>query len=261
MLIAQLSDPHIQATDGLDGVLPADHLRRAIDAVNHFDPRPELVVLTGDLTNHGSPDEYDLLRRTLRGLRVPYRLISGNHDSAAELRAAFPEEVQSMPEGFVQYADEGWPIRVLALDTTVPRAPQGALCAVRLRWLEERLAEQPDRPTVILMHHPPFETGIKSMDAMGLLEGRDEFQRIVAQHSNVERILCGHLHRTIVCQVAGTIACTCPSVSHQIVLDLTENGRLAACFEPPGYLLHWVRPGATVTHSAVIGEYGGVHFA
>lgn len=262
MLIAQITDLHLQHRPGPDGILPAEHLRQAVDSLRQLPTRPDLVVVTGDLTEHGAPDEYALLRAGLERLEMPYRLIPGNHDHTGQLRAAFPELAELGVAGrFIQYVDDAWPVRLVALDTTVPGKGHGALCAARLQWLAERLAEAPAAPTVVLMHHPPFETGIHPMDAIGLLEGRDEFARIVAGHHNIERILCGHLHRTIMCQVGGVLACTCPSTVQQIQLNLVPSAPLAARFEPPGYQLHWVRPGRTVTHHAVVGHYDSVYYA
>ena len=104
---------------------------------------------------------------------------------------------------------ETYPLRLLALDTVVPMKSHGELCEARLGWLAARLAEQPDRPTLVLMHHPPFQTGIEHMDAIGLLAGGPELERIVARYPRVERVLCGHLHRTIFRRFGGTIASTC----------------------------------------------------
>lgn len=262
MLIAQITDLHLQETPGLDGISAADHLQRAILDLNRLDPRPDVVLITGDLAEHGSPAEYAMLREHLDRLALPYRLIPGNHDHPGHLRDAFPElSAWGLDPQSILYADEAWPVRLIALDTTVFGKPHGALTAHRLRWLSDRLAEQPDKPVVIFMHHPPFQTGIRPMDDIGLLEGRDDFIRIVSRHPRIERILCGHLHRTIVCQVGGVIACTCPGTAQQIRLDLSESARLAARFEPPGYQLHQVRPGNTVTHHAVVGDYDAAYYA
>jgi Icc protein len=108
------------------------------------------------------------------------------------------------------------------------------------------------------MHHPPFETGIKLMDDLGLLEGREAFAEVIAPYRNIERILCGHLHRTIVCRVGGTVASTCPGTAHQIELNLNNDAHdLSFNFEPPGYQLHWLGPQGLVTHHALIGEFPG----
>jgi 3',5'-cyclic AMP phosphodiesterase CpdA len=107
------------------------------------------------------------------------------------------------------------------------------------------------------MHHPPFVTGIAHMDKVGLT-GRAEFAAIVARHPHVERVICGHLHRSIQCRVGNTVASTCPAPCHQVALDLRTNGPSAFVLEPPGYQLHtWIEGTGLVTHTAVIGDYDG----
>src|ERR1051325_2628479 len=83
---------------------------------------------------------------------------------------------------------------------------------------------------------------------MGLAE-------IVARHPQIERILCGHLHRVIDRRFAGTVAGTAPSTAHQIRLDLRSGAPLRLMFEPPGYQLHHWRDGALVSHTAVCGDW------
>ena len=147
----------------------------------------------------------------LQALEMPYFLLPGNHDDRAGLRAAFPDHAYLQGESpFIQYSVDTYPLRLLALDTVVPMKSHGELCGERLAWLEQQLAQQPGRPTLVLMHHPPFLTGIEHMDAIGLLAGAPELERIVSRHPNVERVLCGHLHRTIFQRFGGTIASTCP---------------------------------------------------
>ncbi|MCH1997414.1 phosphodiesterase, partial [Achromobacter xylosoxidans] len=176
----------------------------------------------------------------------------------AQLRAAFPDHGYLQGQGpFIQYAVETYPLRLLALDTVVPMKSHGELCDERLGWLAARLAEQPDRPTLVLMHHPPFQTGIEHMDDIGLLAGGPELESIVARYPRVERVLCGHLHRTIFRRFGGTIASTCPGTAHQLALELGPRPTLQYIMEPPGYQLHWWHDGALVTHHAVIGEYPG----
>ncbi|KAG1318835.1 hypothetical protein G6F63_015032 [Rhizopus arrhizus] len=75
------------------------------------------------------------------------------------------------------------------------------------------------------MHHPPFLTGIEHMDAIGLLSGAPELERIVSRFPHVERVLCGHLHRTIFQRFGGTIASTCPGTAHQLALELGARGQ------------------------------------
>lgn len=259
MLIAQLSDPHVVAPGALlyGRVDTADFLRRAVADVNRLDPRPDIVALTGDLVDKGTPEEYAHLRTLLAPLAMPVFVIPGNHDARDPLRAAFGGDGYLPPDGFLQYAVEDYPVRLVALDTLIPGAGGGELCGERLAWLDRTLAAAPDRPTVVVMHHPPFPTGIERMDRAGL-RGIDDFAAIIARHGQVERILCGHLHRAIDRRFAGTVAGTAPSTAHQIRLDLRPGATsLRLMFEPPGYQLHLWRDGALVTHTAAIGDWPG----
>ena len=259
MLIAQITDTHIMAPGKLlvDVVDTASALVRAVSALNQLDPSPDIVVLTGDLVERGEPEEYAHLRLLLAPLRIPVFAIPGNHDAREPMREAFIEDGYLPRRGFLNYVIEDYPLRVIGLDTLVPGEAGGLLCADRLRWIEDVLAGAPARPTVVLMHHPPFVTGLARMDRAGL-SGSAAFAEIVRRHLEIERILCGHLHRAIESRFAGTIAGTAPSTAHQIALDLRPDARLSFTLEPAGYQLHYWREGlGLATHTATIGDWPG----
>jgi len=259
MLLAQISDTHITRPGTLlmGMVDTASALERAIAALNGLDPAPDLAVLTGDLVESGEPEEYEHLRKLLAPLRVPLFVIPGNHDAREPMREAFIGDGYLPRHGFFNYAIEDYPLRIVALDTLVPGEGGGALSAEQLRWVADVLAAAPDRPSAVMMHHPPFATGIRRMDLAGLSDSA-AFAEIIRGQPQVERILCGHLHRPIETRFAGTVAGTAPSTAHQIVLDLRPEARLSFAFEPPGYQLHYWREGAgLVTHTAPIGDWPG----
>jgi 3',5'-cyclic-AMP phosphodiesterase len=259
MMIAQISDPHVVMPGALlyGRIETAAMLARAVAELNRLEPPPDIVVITGDLVDKGTLAEYDHLRRLLAPLPMPVFVIPGNHDAREALRAAFGGDGYLPKDGFLQYAVEDYPVRLVALDTLIPGEGGGELCAERLLWLDRTLAAAPDRPTVVLMHHPPFPTGIERMDRAGLREP-DAFAAVIRRHSQVERILCGHLHRAISCRFAGTVAGTAPSTAHQIRLDIRSGGPLRFVLEPPGYQLHLWRDGTgLVSHTAVFGEWPG----
>jgi 3',5'-cyclic AMP phosphodiesterase CpdA len=258
MLIAQISDLHIKPEGWLayNRVDTAAYLATAVAHINALKPRPDLVLATGDLVDAALPEEYARLKALLVPLAMPVYLIPGNHDGRNEMRAAFPEH-RYLPNGFLQYTLEDGPVRLIAVDTLVPGKGHGELCQARLDWLEARLAES-DRPSVIFMHHPPFECGIPHMDKERLRAGADRMAQIVARHPTVERVLCGHVHRPITARWAGTIASVAPSPAHQITLDLDPGSTLSFTMEPPAVALHQWRPGTgLVSHLSVIGDYGG----
>jgi Icc protein len=259
MIVAQLSDPHIVAPGTLlyGRVDTAGFLARAVAEVNRLDPLPDVVALTGDLVDQGDPVEYDHLRDLLAPLAMPVFVIPGNHDSRGPLRAAFAPDRYLPAEGFLQYAIEDYPVRLVALDTLIPSEGGGVLCAERLGWLERMLTAAPDLPTLVLMHHPPFATGIDRMDR-SWLDNAPAFAAVVARHPQIERILCGHLHRAIDRRFAGTVAGTAPSTAHQFGLNLSPDAPLRFRLEPPGYQLHvWREESGLVTHTAVFGDWPG----
>jgi len=259
MLIAQLPDPHLRPRDVLyEGLVDSNAMfRAAIRHLNCLEPPPDLVLLSGDVVDEGAPAEYELARELLAGIRQPLLVIPGNHDEREAMREAFRDGGYLPAAGkFLQFAIDDYPLRLVGLDTLIPGQGGGELCPERLDWLDRTLADRPEVPTLVMMHHPPFVTGIGHMDKIGLLS-REAFAEVVAKHAQVERILCGHLHRTIHAQVGGRPAMTCPSPAHQVALDIHPDAPSRFRMEPPGFMLHWWNDGQLVTHAAVIGDYDG----
>jgi Icc protein len=221
------------------------------------------VVLTGDLTDFGRAAEYEHLAGMLAPLSMPLYLLPGNHDDrdtdAAQLCAPHLPGPGRLPAVHGEPGRAGR-LRLVTLDTVDTGASAGRLCQRRLQWLDSTLRKHRGEPIVIAMHHPPFQTLIGHMDRIGLLQGADELAEIVAAHPNVERVICGHLHRTIYTRFAGTVASTAPGPAHQVCLDLADNADSAWTLEPPGFHLHaWTGPGQLVTHVAAIGTFDGPH--
>jgi len=259
MLIAQITDTHIRQAGALmaERVDTAPFLERCIDRVCASRPHPDVVLITGDLVDTGYPDEYDRLRAMLRRLPCPYYVIPGNHDDRESLRAAFMGDGYLPESGFLQYVVEDFPLRLIALDSLFPGHIGGRLCAERLAWLDARLAEAPQRPTVISIHHPPFPTGIEWLDREPLVGAR-EFADIVRRHHQVERLLCGHIHRPIQVRWAGTVASTSPATAHQVPLDLSPGAPSGFAMEPSAFQLHlWHPEAGLISHIQYCGTFAG----
>ena len=259
-LIAQLSDLHIREPGRLAyGRLDtAPYLRAAVQAIGSLPQPPDAVLITGDLTDFGRPQEYAHLAELLAPLRQPVFLLPGNHDEPQALRAAFPEHAHLGVAGDVCYSVPIGDVQLVALDSTVARASHGRLDAERLDWLAWALAAAGTRPVLLALHHPPFRTLIGHMDEIGLLHGADELEALVSRHPNVERVLCGPLHRPIDVRFGGTIASTCPSPAHQVVLDLDSAAPSQWNLEPGAFKLHAWDPGrGIVTHQAYVGPFAG----
>lgn len=244
MLIAQITDMHVKekGVRAFGQVDTGARLAACVVRLRALDPRPDAVVATGDLVDEGTVAEYEHLRKLLSPLPMPVYLIPGNHDEREAMRRVFGDWGYLPTRGFLQYAIEDFPLRILALDTLIPGEPGGRLCSGRLKWLSKTLAAAPDRPTIVIMHHPPFNTGIEHMDGMNC-EGADGLARVIAKNPQVERILCGHVHRAVQVRFAGTIASIGPSTAFQVALDLRPESRPGWTEEPAAFQLHLWREG------------------
>ncbi|HSN21382.1 MAG TPA: phosphodiesterase [Usitatibacter sp.] len=259
-LLAQVSDMHIKAGGKLSyRVVDTEaSLARCVRELGALPQAPDAVLFTGDLTDFGRPDEYENLRRLLAPLAMPVFLMPGNHDEPENLRAAFPAHGYLRQGGrYMDYVIDDFPVRIVALDSTIPRETGGAIRDAQLEWLDATLRAAPARPTIVALHHPPFWTGIGHMDRMGLADPKP-LEAVIARHPQVERVIAGHLHRNIVVRYGGTVASTAPSPSHQVALDLADDAQSRFVMEPPGFQLHLWREGAgLVTHTAAIGDFAG----
>ena len=254
MLIAQMSDPHFVPGDvRLFGRLDtAGYLERAVEHLNALEP--DVVLITGDLTNDGDQEVHADFADIVAGLRAPFYVLTGNHDDREIMRRSVR---CGLPAG--QRA-------ALLRDRPVCGAPDrarypGARRALGTAWAgADRLArcaarEMPDRPTLVALHHPPFRTGIGHLDH-SMLRDADALAAVIGRHPQVERVLCGHVHRSIQRRFAGTLAQSAPSCAHQTELVLGEAPATWIC-EPPAVLLHWWDPaGGLVSHVSMIGDFG-----
>jgi 3',5'-cyclic AMP phosphodiesterase CpdA len=254
-VLLQLSDPHIGARWGRpDGPTPADGLRRVVEAVGALPDRPDALVVTGDLTDNGSAEEYATLRGLLQPLGIRPHVIPGNHDVRAPLREAFG--LPGAGDEHVSYAVDLGPLRLIALDSTIPGANPGALDEGRLEWLDAELGRAPEQPTVIAMHHPPFLTAMPDFDAIGLAAaGREGLAELLGRHPQVLRIIAGHVHRTIVAELAGRAAVTVPSTYLQGELRFTPDD-LAMVNDPPGFAVHALDAGLLGSHVQTLPPLG-----
>ncbi|MBC7987145.1 MAG: metallophosphoesterase [Sphingomonadaceae bacterium] len=252
MLIAQVTDLHI----GFDPDNPAEFNRRRLDQVLHriieLHPRPELLLATGDLTDKGDSDSYRRLRVALEACSFPVLPCVGNHDHRGNFARHFPDV--PFAGGFVQYTWEKGPLRLILLDTLEEGRHGGAFCAERAAWLAARLAEERDKPTAIVLHHPPVETGIDWMtsnpEAVWIARLRDA----MVGADNIVGLIAGHIHRPMTTNWEGRTLAVAPSTAPQVALDLSTidpdrpDGRPMIIADAPAYALHWWNGAQLVTH-------------
>jgi 3',5'-cyclic AMP phosphodiesterase CpdA len=242
LLIAQITDVHIGFDQGNPDEYNMERLRAVIRRLVDAPNTPEFLVMTGDLTEFGDVQSYERLAEAVSVCPFPVWPMVGNHDLRDSMLAAFPDTPSH--DGFIQYAIEGNGARLLVLDTLEPGRHGGAFCKARAAWLQEELAAEPDTPTIIAMHHPPFESGISWLDGNANDPWMSTFSDCIAGHGHVRAIFSGHLHRNIHTLWNGLSLTVCASTAPLVALDLrpidakVPDRRAMFTDEYPGYGLH-----------------------
>jgi 3',5'-cyclic AMP phosphodiesterase CpdA len=258
MLIAQVTDIHLGFQPDDPAELNRKRLDDVIDTLLALTPRPDLLLATGDLTEHGSTASYETLKTIWEKLPFPVLPALGNHDDRENFRAVFPDA--PVANGFLQYSYDAGPLRILVLDTLEPGRHGGSFCASRAAWLDARLAES-SKPSIVVLHHPPIETGngwmTEDLDAEWVIRLRS----VIARHAHVIRLVTGHLHRAIVTGWAGSTLAVCPSSAPQVAIDFraldpdNPDGRDMIVAEAPGFALHYWTGRDLITHFGAGGEH------
>jgi 3',5'-cyclic AMP phosphodiesterase CpdA len=262
--IAQISDLHIKAPGSLayGQVDTAKALEHCVRILNEFDPAPDFVVISGDLADTPTSEEYQHLELLLAPLKLPFASVPGNHDSRELMRAAFPSGLYAFASGPLNQKIEVNGLDLLLLDSSVHGKPHGELEEATLQWLDAALAASRARPALLFLHHPPFKTGIWHMDRQNLLNA-GELEFIVRRHPHVQLLATGHVHRAALTMFAGVPTTICPAPNHAVDLDLAELREPSFKIEPPAFHLHSWLPGdgfgTIVTHQVPIGSFDGPH--
>jgi len=262
-LLVQLSDPHITRAGQhlFDRIDTRSAFAQALQRLPTLSGTVAGVLITGDLCAEGRPEEYAMLRHALADLAVPVHLVAGNHDDREQLAQAFPEiasRCPRLPGNPLCYASDIDRYRLVVLDSSLPAVPYGGLDHAQLDWLEQTLAAEPARPTLLALHHPPFASLIARLDRMGLQRGAPELEAIVRRNPQVERVLCGHLHRALTVAYAGTVAQCAPSTAHQMDLEFAAEADLKYVMEAPALIAHaWGAQGALVSHQVPVAPGDG----
>jgi Icc protein len=262
VVIAQISDLHIKPPGELayGRIDTAAALARCIDSVNRFAPRPDLVVITGDLVDKPLPQAYNHLKVLLGSLQIPFVAVPGNHDGRDLMRVAFASQRYAGTGGVLNAVRAVGGIDIVLIDSTVPDEPYGLLAPETLAWLDSALAASETRPALLFLHHPPIVTGIRHMDVQNLRNAGD-LAELLRQHDRARLIAAGHVHRATMAMFAGIPATICPAPNHAVALDLDDQLPPSFAVEPPAFHLHiWFEGegfGNVVTHLIPIGDFAG----
>ncbi len=259
MLIAQITDLHIGFDRGNPHEVNVRRLNMVIDELNERSPRPDLLLVTGDLVENGDDARaYRHMESLVKRWQGPLLWTVGNHDDRANFLAVLPE-VETDEHGFIQYEAEVGGLRFVVVDTLDPGRHGGMVCETRGKWLRARLREKKDVPTVVVLHHPPVDTGIAWMSALPCEQWVQRLEAILKPTKQVVALLSGHVHRPIATSFAGKRLVVAASTAPQVALDLDDvdpqhpDGRALIIADAPAYALHYWDGQALLTHFEIAG--------
>ncbi len=242
MLIAQITDLHLGFEPHNPGEFNRQRLDQLLQHLHDSPNRPDVLLVTGDLVDRGDAESYARVAEALASCEFPVHLCVGNHDERGPFRAQFPDVPDAF--GFIQYAVDYPGFRIVVLDTLEEGRHAGSFCALRAAWLRAKLAEAPDTPTLIAMHHPPVELGIEWMNTDNEEPWVARFAAAIDGANQLKAIVCGHVHRQIVTTWRGKSLAVCASSAPQVALNLTPidpekpDNRAMIVAEPPACAFH-----------------------
>ena len=239
MLIAQISDTHIGGD--LDKNMPdgpdrTQIMKAFVDHIKGLDEKPDVILHTGDAAQGGTPELYEVVRSTFADIGIPVHFSLGNRDKGENLVKGLASlGGAELIQEFLIYSVDDYPVRLIAMDTQHREHNIGTTCSVRLGVLEAMLKAQPEKPTALFMHHPPFEVTTSKypfqFDDQVLA---DAFLDLVAKYKQVVHMFCGHMHRDYRVELETCAATVVPSLPPDNRLGEFENAFQRA----PLYHLH-----------------------
>ncbi len=224
MLVAHLSDLHLDGS-----ARSGERARRVVDHVRALSPRPDLVLVTGDVADHGAPEEYDRAAELLAGLDA--HLVPGNHDRREAMRTMLGLPADGPITSTVEV---GRTVVVLA-DSHVPGHDHGELARESAVLVEEAAAER--RPLIVALHHPPLRIGSRLLDPIRLLDPEPLLAPLRAREAP-RVVLCGHAHTALSTAVEGIPVRIAPGVASTLRLPYEPEPDTLDRQAPPGLALH-----------------------
>ncbi|MCJ0873504.1 phosphodiesterase [Streptomyces sp. AP-93] len=243
-VLAHLSDLHVDGTPE-----SAERTRRVVAHLTGLPGTVDAVLITGDIVDRGTEEEYRQARELLAPLRArhPVLMCPGNHDSRPEFREVLLGG--SAGGGPVNEVHEIGGVRILLCDSSIPGKSEGSLEPETLRWLDDTLAAAPDRPAFVALHHPPVELGLPYIDRIGLLEP-ERLAEVLGRHGQVAAVLCGHAHTAAATTFAGLPLLCAPGVASTALMPWEQGPQQSwkTYGSPPSLTFHLYLDGRLTSH-------------
>ena len=236
MRILHISDFHLPSRldKQVNGVSPFGNLKKALAAARRQSPKPDLVVLGGDVFEDGDKGDYPAVFGLFNELQVPVHTVPGNHDHLPTLRKAQGTGPGAGSGGYYSFDQGGH--HLVILNSAVPGKPHGRLDEGQLLWLNADLHEHRNKPVLLFLHHPPFDSGVPWLDKIRLLNADSFWEVIPPFSSNIRGIFAAHLHVALCSCRRQTLLATPPATCWQYEGG-ADSAKAAISGEPPGFNL------------------------
>lgn len=239
LILAHVSDVHL---DGSSRSI--DRTRSVMRHLENLSGPLDAVVVTGDIADNGLIQEYEIARELLT-TRHPTIICPGNHDVRSAFRKVMLDEDGDGPVNQVLRLDG---LTIALCDSSVPGRPEGFLEDETVAWLRDVLAETPDVPAIVGMHHPPVSLGIPYVDAIRL-RNPERLEEVVRRYPQVAAIIVGHAHTAASTTFAGLPLSVAPGVVSTLLLNQERDVPIPVDYDlPPQIALHVFDDGRLVTH-------------
>lgn len=186
ILVAQVSDTHFDL-----GTRNTERAQRVMAYLADLRRRPDVIVVTGDITDSGKPEQYAEARMALQA-DIPVYAIPGNHDE----RSAFREVLLGVPpvDAPVNQVHRAGDLTLILLDSSDPGQSSGRIAQETYDWLAATLAATPaDAAVLLALHHPPVLLHSPIVDPIALVEP-ERLAAVVAGDERIVATLAGHAH-------------------------------------------------------------------
>ncbi|MFI9506144.1 metallophosphoesterase [Nocardia sp. NPDC052566] len=221
ILVAQVSDTHFDL-----GARNAERAERAMAFLAGLRHKPDAILVTGDITDSGRPEQYAQARAAFAAANdIPVYAIPGNHDDRAAFRTTLLGEPASTAP--INRSFRIGELTVALLDSSIPGEPSGLLADDTYEWLHGVLAGAPaDGPVLLAMHHPPAHLFSPVVDEIALAEP-DRLATLVAGDDRIVAVLTGHAHSSAATTFGGRPLRVAPSTASVLggiwELDLPDH--------------------------------------
>ncbi len=209
MIIVQLSDLHVGSQ------FKPETFEKVVEEVNELNP--DVIVITGDLTNEGLKKEYEKCKSLLTQFNTKKILsISGNHDYRNTgyllFKNFFPfETINELDDDIV----------LVTLGTARPDRNEGEVGYRQNLWLERTMKKYKNKVKILAMHHHLVAIPDTGSDQLTVIDAGDVLRTIL--ETGVDLVLCGHKHRPWIWNFGKLMVVNAGASTSERVRGLFEN--------------------------------------